>query len=56
MDTQTGTKRRIPFVVGMAGCAAAVILKRFDLDFLSGLCLGVSLASFFLGFRAAYRR
>jgi hypothetical protein len=56
METQTRTKRRLPFVVGMAGCAAAVILRRFDLDFLSGVCLGVSLASFFIGFRAAYRR
>ena len=56
MDTDTRKRRQIPFVVGMAGCAAAAILRRFDLDFLSGVCLGVSLASFFLGFRAQYRR
>jgi hypothetical protein len=40
----------------MAGVAASTILRRFDLDFLSGVCLGISLASFFLGFRAFYRR
>ena len=43
-------------VIGMAGCAASLILRRFDLDFLSGVALGVALASFFLGFRALYRR
>ena len=41
---------------GMVACAASVMLRRFDLDFLSGVCLGVSLALFFLGFRAFYRR
>ena len=43
-------------VIGMAGCAASLILRRFDVDFLSGVALGVALASFFLGFRALYRR
>jgi hypothetical protein len=41
---------------GMLACGASVVLRRFDLDFLSGVCLGVSLALFFLGFRAFYRR
>jgi hypothetical protein len=41
---------------GMVACAASVIIRRFDLDFLSGLALGISLALFFLGFRAFYRK
>jgi hypothetical protein len=41
---------------GMVGCAASVVLRRFDLDFLSGVALGMSLGLFFLGFRAFYRR
>jgi multisubunit Na+/H+ antiporter MnhB subunit len=40
---------------GMVACAAMVILKRLDLDFLAGVCLGVSLGLFFLGFRAFHR-
>ncbi len=43
-------------VLGMAAVAASTILRRYGLDFLSGVCLGISLASFFLGFRAFYRR
>ena len=41
---------------GMAACAVSLILVRFHLDFLAGVSLGISLASFFLGFRAFYRR
>ena len=41
---------------GMLACAASVTLKRFDFDFVAGVCLGVSLGSFFLGLRAFYRR
>ncbi len=41
---------------GMVGCAASVLLRRFGLDFLSGVALGMSLGLFFLGFRAFYRR
>jgi hypothetical protein len=41
---------------GMLACAASVIIRRFDLDFLSGVALGVSLALFFFGFRAFYRK
>jgi hypothetical protein len=40
----------------MAACAASLILGRFHLDFLAGVALGISLASFFLGFRALNRR
>ena len=40
---------------GMVACAAMVILARLNLDFLAGLCLGVALGLFFLGFRAFYR-
>jgi len=56
MDPGTRRKGQIPIFVGMVGCAAATILRRFELDFLAGVSLGVSLASFFLGFRAFYRR
>ena len=41
---------------GMVACAASLIIRRFDLDFLSGVALGISLALFFLGFRAFYRK
>ena len=41
---------------GMVCCVASILLRRFDLDFLSGVCLGISLGLFFLGFRAFYRR
>jgi hypothetical protein len=41
---------------GMVACAVSVLLRRSDLDFLAGVCLGVSLGLFFLGFRAFYRR
>jgi hypothetical protein len=41
---------------GMVACAASLIIRRFDLDFLSGVALGISLAFFFLGFRAFYRK
>jgi hypothetical protein len=44
-----------PIVAGMVACAASLILGRFHLDFLAGVGLGISLASFFLGFRAFYR-
>jgi hypothetical protein len=40
---------------GMVAVAAVVILNRLNLDFLAGVCLGVSLALFVLGFRAFYR-
>jgi multisubunit Na+/H+ antiporter MnhB subunit len=49
-------KGQAPIVFGMLCCAASLILRRFDLDFLSGVCLGVSLGLFFLGFRALYRK
>ena len=55
MDSLTRKKRQLPIVTGMVACAAAVILRRFGLDFLSGVALGISLASFFLAFRAFYR-
>jgi len=42
--------------LGMAACAASLVLRRFGLDFLSGVSLGISLAMFFLGFKAFYRR
>ena len=45
-----------PIVAGMIACAVSLILGRFHLDFLAGVSLGISLASFFLGFRAFYRR
>jgi hypothetical protein len=41
---------------GMVACAASLALRRFDLDFFAGVCLGISLGLFFLGFRAFYRR
>jgi hypothetical protein len=41
---------------GMAACAASLVLRRFGLDFLSGVSLGMALAMFFLGFKAFYRR
>jgi len=40
---------------GMVACAASLILRRFQLDFLAGVSLGTSLGLFFLGFRAFYR-
>jgi len=49
-------KGQSQIVVGMVACAASLILGRFHLDFLAGVGLGLSLASFFLGFRAFYRR
>ena len=45
-----------PIVVGMVACTVSLILGRFHLDFPAGVSLGISLASFFLGFRAFYRR
>lgn len=56
MTLATPRKGQPQIFGGMLACAAAVILKRFGLDFLAGVCLGVSLALFFLGFRAFYRR
>lgn len=56
MEPLARKKGQVPIFVGMVACAASVILRRFDLDFLSGVGLGVSLASFFLGFRAFYRK
>ena len=50
-DPVTRRKWQAPIVVGMVACAAAVILELFELDFVLGVCLRVSLASFFLGFR-----
>ena len=49
-------KGQSAILIGMIAVAASVMLRRFDLDFLSGVLLGISLASFFLGFRAFYRR
>jgi hypothetical protein len=52
-----GRKKGQPLLfLGMVAVVASAILRRYDLDFLSGVCLGISLASFFLGFRAFYRR
>ena len=56
MDPVTRKKGQLPIVIGMVAVAAALILRRFDLDFLSGVGLGISLASFCLGFRDFYRR
>jgi len=55
MEPHARKKGQASLVLGMAAVACSAILRRFDLDFLSGVCLGISLASFFLGFRA-YRR
>ena len=41
---------------GMVACAASLMIRRVDLDFLSGVALGISLALFFFGFRAFYRK
>lgn len=56
MEPPARKKGQAPILIGIGACAASVILRRFDLDFLSGVGLGVALASFFLGFRAVYRR
>jgi hypothetical protein len=56
MDPTTRKKGQALFFFGTVACAASVILKRFDLDFVSGVCLGVSLGLFFLGLMAFYRR
>jgi len=52
----TSKKGQRAIVFGMVGCAASLILRRFDLDFLSGVALGISLGLFFLGFRAFNER
>ena len=44
-----------PIFAGMVACAASLVLRRFELDFLAGVSLGISLALFFLGFRIFYR-
>ena len=49
-------KGQAAIFAGMVAIAASVILRRFGLDFLSGLALGISLGLFFLGFRAFYRK
>jgi ABC-type thiamin/hydroxymethylpyrimidine transport system permease subunit len=56
MEPTTRRKGQAVIFAGMAACAASLILRRFGLDFLSGVSLGISLALFFLGFRASYRR
>ena len=56
MDPAVRRKGQALLFFGIVACAASVGLRRFDLDFLSGVCLGVSLSLFFLGFRAFYRR
>jgi hypothetical protein len=56
MDPSDRKKAQPPIVLGMAAVAASAILRRYDLDFLSGVCLGMALASFFIGFRAFSRR
>jgi len=55
MDPTNRKKGQEYLVGGMVACAASVALRRFDLDFLSGVCLGISLSLFFLGFRAFHR-
>ena len=56
METNARKKGQALLVLGMAAVACSAILRRNDLDFLSGVSLGISLASFFIGFRAFYRR
>lgn len=56
IDPMTRQKGQAFLFFGMVAGAASVGLRRFDLDFLAGVCLGISLALFFLGFRAFYRR
>ena len=56
MDSRGRKPGQALLFLGMLACAASVVLRRFDLDFLSGVCLGVSLSLFFLGFRSFYRR
>ena len=55
MASQKRRKGQSLIFGGMVACAAMVILQRFGLDFFSGVCLGVALGLFFLGFRAFYR-
>jgi hypothetical protein len=55
MDPASRRKGQTSIVVGLVTCAASLILRRFELDFLSGVSLGISLASFFLGFKAFFR-
>lgn len=56
MEPPARKKGQVPIFIGIGACAVSVVLGRFHLDFLSGVGLGVSLASFFLGFRTFYRR
>lgn len=56
MDPTARKKGQSLLFFGMVACAASLGLRRFGLDFVSGVCLGVSLALFFLGFRTFYRR
>jgi hypothetical protein len=56
MEPANRRKGQAAIFAGMAACTVSVVLRRFDLDFLSGVSLGISLALFFLGFRAFYRR
>jgi len=56
MDPTTRKKGQALLFFGIVACGASVALRRFGLDFVAGVCLGVSLALFFLGFRAFYRR
>ena len=55
-DPVSRKKGQTLVVLGIMACVASVFLRRFDLDFVSGLLLGISLGLFFLGFRAFYRR
>jgi len=56
MEPGARRKGEAAIFAGMAAGAASLVLRRFGLDFLSGVSLGISLAMFFLGFRALYRR
>jgi hypothetical protein len=55
MEPAKRRKGQAVIFAGMAACGVCVVLRRFGLDFLSGVSLGISLALFFLGFRAFYR-
>jgi hypothetical protein len=55
MDPSDRRKGRAAIFGGIAACAASVVLRRFGLDFLSGVGLGISLALFVFGFRAFFR-
>lgn len=56
MDPTIRKKGQALLFFGMVACGASVTLKQFDLDFVSGVCLGVSLGLFFIGLRMFYRR